>query len=41
LKTSEMKLSGPVQGWANNGPPAKCGPSQRFQWPAETFRKNL
>jgi len=23
------------------GPRAVCGPPQRFQWPAEAFRKNL
>jgi len=28
------------QGWAISGPRATCGPSQRFQWPAEAFRKN-
>ena len=28
-----------TQGWANSGPRAKCGPPQRFQWPAEGFRK--
>jgi len=22
-----------VRRWANSGPRAKCGPSQRFQWP--------
>jgi len=27
------------QGWANSGPWAKCGPTQRFQWPAKAFRK--
>jgi len=30
-----------AQGWANNGPRAKCGPPQRFKQPAETFMKNL
>jgi len=29
------------QGWANSGPRAKCGPPQRFKWPAEAFRKYL
>jgi len=29
------------QRWANSGPRAKCGPTQRFQWPAEVFRKLL
>jgi len=29
------------QGWANSGPRAKCGPPQRFTWPAEAFRKYL
>jgi len=29
------------QGWANSDPRAKCGPSQRFKWPAEAFRKCL
>jgi len=28
-----------AQGWANSGPRAKCGPPQRFQKPAEAFRK--
>jgi len=28
-----------VQGWANSGPRVKCGPPQRFQWPAEAFGK--
>jgi len=28
-----------TQEWANSGPRAKCGPTQRFQWPAEAFRK--
>jgi len=28
------------QGWAISGPRATCGPPQRFQWPAEAFRKN-
>jgi len=27
------------QGWPNSGPLAKCGPPQRFQWPAEAFTK--
>jgi len=27
------------QGWANSGPRAKCGPPQRFEWPAEAFMK--
>jgi len=26
-------------GWTNSAPQAKCGPTQRFQWPAEAFRK--
>jgi len=26
-------------GWENNGPQAKCGPPERFQWPAEAFTK--
>ena len=25
--------------WANSGLRATCGPQQRFQWPAEAFRK--
>ena len=29
-----------AQGWAISGPRATCGPPQRFQWPAEAFRKN-
>jgi len=29
------------QGWAHSGPRATYGPPQRFQWPAETLRKNL
>ena len=29
------------QGWAISGPRATCGQSQRFQWPAKAFRKNL
>jgi len=30
-----------VQGWANSSPRAKCGLPQRFQWPAEAFRKTV
>jgi len=29
----------PLTGVGNSGPRAKCGPPQRFQWPAEAFRK--
>ena len=29
------------QGWEISGPRAKCGPTRRFQWPAEAFRKDL
>jgi len=29
------------QGWANSGPRATCEPLQRFQWPAEVFRKSF
>jgi len=29
------------QGWANSGPRVKCGPPQRFQWPAEALRKYI
>jgi len=29
-----------VQSWAISGPRSTCGPSQRFQWPGEEFRKN-
>jgi len=29
------------QGWAISGLRATCGLLQRFQWPAEAFRKNL
>jgi len=29
------------QGWANSGPRATCGPPQRFQWPAEAFKKTF
>jgi len=31
----------PTQRWANSGPRDKCGPPQRFKWPAEAFMKNL
>jgi len=34
----ELKLA-LWQGWANSGPRAKRDPPQRFQWPAEAFRK--
>jgi len=27
------------QGWAISGPRTTFGPPQRFQWPAEAFRK--
>jgi len=27
------------QGWSNTAPQAKRGLPQRFQWPAEAFRK--
>jgi len=39
---SDCSLVDPLlleQGWANSGPRAKCGPPQRFEWPAEAFRK--
>jgi len=29
------------QGWAISGPRAPCGPPQRFQWPAEAFKKKF
>jgi len=29
-----------TQEWAVSGPRATCDPPQRFQWPAEAFRKN-
>jgi len=29
------------QGWAISGPRVTCGLPQRFQWPANAFRKNL
>ena len=38
LRENKSKL-GLEQGWANSGPRAKCGPPQRFQWPAQAFRK--
>ena len=47
---SDLRISKPVSntsaqnalglGWAVSGPRATCGPPQRFQWPAEAFRKN-
>jgi len=32
-------LNAVCHGWANSGPRAICDPTQRFQWPAEAFRK--
>jgi len=33
--------TGIKQGWANSCPRAKCGPPQRFKWPADAFRKYI
>jgi len=30
-----------TQGRPTTGPRATCDPPQRFQWPAEDFRKNI
>jgi len=38
LRENMSKL-GLEQGWANSGPRAKSGRPQRFQWPAQAFRK--
>jgi len=37
----KMKLNDLVQCGPTTGPRDACGPPQRYQWPAEAFRKNI